>query len=183
MQCNQIDTEVTAIAPGDVDAIVRTLVDDCDSVADRIAREEWSRASSICCGACCEGGQASLVRALGEVPELPGRCAGAGDRCSTVPGRVSGSGSRLSACGGRRVVSAVPRVGACRAWVESAPKITRAWLLTNVVAGQVPESASDPTSPSRVKTKCSKGHVYDAANTYVDPSGRRRCRKCGCRND
>ena len=42
LQCNQIDTEVTAIAPGDVDAIVRTLVDDCDSVADRIAREEWS---------------------------------------------------------------------------------------------------------------------------------------------
>ncbi len=47
---------------------------------------------------------------------------------------------------------------------------------------QVPESAGDPTSPSRVKrAMCSKGHVYDAANTYVDSSGRRRCRKCGCK--
>jgi hypothetical protein len=30
-----------------------------------------------------------------------------------------------------------------------------------------------------VKTgKCSRGHVFDESNTYVAPSGKRRCRKC-----
>lgn len=28
------------------------------------------------------------------------------------------------------------------------------------------------------KKACPRGHVYDSANTYRDPSGRRRCRQC-----
>ena len=26
---------------------------------------------------------------------------------------------------------------------------------------------------------CSRGHTFDAANTYIDPNGRRICRACG----
>lgn len=28
------------------------------------------------------------------------------------------------------------------------------------------------------KTSCKRGHLFDEANTYVDPAGRRRCRIC-----
>lgn len=28
------------------------------------------------------------------------------------------------------------------------------------------------------KSSCKRGHPFDAANTYFDPSGRRRCRAC-----
>lgn len=28
------------------------------------------------------------------------------------------------------------------------------------------------------KTHCPRGHPYNEANTYIDPSGRRRCRTC-----
>jgi WhiB family redox-sensing transcriptional regulator len=133
-------------------------------------------------GRAVKGGQASLVRALGEVPELPGAlCRGRGSLFDGARPRERAADLAYRHAAAVGLCRRCPELGACRAWVESAPKITRAWLLTNVVAGQVPESASDPTSPSRVKTKCSKGHVYDAANTYVDPSGRRRCRKCGCK--
>jgi hypothetical protein len=30
------------------------------------------------------------------------------------------------------------------------------------------------------RTHCPQGHPYDEANTYVEPSGRRRCRICNC---
>jgi hypothetical protein len=34
------------------------------------------------------------------------------------------------------------------------------------------------------KTRCPRGHPYDEVNTYVDPSGARRCRVCArnCRS-
>nr|WP_240964350.1 HNH endonuclease signature motif containing protein [Streptomyces sp. C1-2] len=40
-----------------------------------------------------------------------------------------------------------------------------------------------PTSPDQVvprvrRDSCPNGHPYDAANTYVDPKGNRRCRSC-----
>ena len=28
------------------------------------------------------------------------------------------------------------------------------------------------------KTHCKRGHIFDAANTYVDPHGKRSCRPC-----
>ena len=31
---------------------------------------------------------------------------------------------------------------------------------------------------NRVKTHCLKGHAFDAANTYVTPTGARKCRTC-----
>lgn len=31
---------------------------------------------------------------------------------------------------------------------------------------------------NRRKTRCPKGHPYNAENTYVRPDGRRRCRQC-----
>ena len=31
------------------------------------------------------------------------------------------------------------------------------------------------------KTHCPRNHEYDADNTYIDPMGRRRCRKCKSR--
>ncbi len=31
----------------------------------------------------------------------------------------------------------------------------------------------------RRKTHCPQGHAYNLANTYVNPSGRRSCRRCG----
>jgi len=31
------------------------------------------------------------------------------------------------------------------------------------------------------KTHCPRSHEYDAKNTYVDPRGRRRCRRCQSR--
>ena len=33
-------------------------------------------------------------------------------------------------------------------------------------------------SANAAKTECPRGHAYDEANTYVDPSGSRRCRSC-----
>lgn len=30
----------------------------------------------------------------------------------------------------------------------------------------------------RARTRCPQGHVYDEANTYTDPRGRRSCRQC-----
>jgi hypothetical protein len=29
-----------------------------------------------------------------------------------------------------------------------------------------------------VKTECIRGHPFDAANTYIEPKGKRRCRTC-----
>lgn len=34
-------------------------------------------------------------------------------------------------------------------------------------------------NPELNKTHCPQGHPYDEKNTYVDPKGHRRCRKCG----
>jgi hypothetical protein len=41
-----------------------------------------------------------------------------------------------------------------------------------VLAGQ------GPCALNARKTACKRGHPFDGANTYVDPSGRRRCRTC-----
>lgn len=35
-----------------------------------------------------------------------------------------------------------------------------------------------PSAVNAVKTHCKYGHPFDAENTYVCPSGRRRCRTC-----
>lgn len=34
------------------------------------------------------------------------------------------------------------------------------------------------TARNAAKTHCSKGHPYDEANTWIDPTGRRKCRQC-----
>lgn len=39
-------------------------------------------------------------------------------------------------------------------------------------------SATETKRARRTKTACRHGHAYDAANTYLDPRGRRQCRKC-----
>jgi len=33
------------------------------------------------------------------------------------------------------------------------------------------------------KTHCPRGHPYDLFNTYIEPSGRRNCRRCNVLND
>jgi hypothetical protein len=40
------------------------------------------------------------------------------------------------------------------------------------------ENTTRQDHAERRKTHCPKGHPYDEANTYVDPSGARRCRAC-----
>jgi hypothetical protein len=38
--------------------------------------------------------------------------------------------------------------------------------------------SDDPAADDEGTTHCPAGHAYDAANTYVDPRGRRACRDC-----
>lgn len=38
--------------------------------------------------------------------------------------------------------------------------------------------AAGPRKPQKVATHCKRGHPYDEENTYVLPSGERRCREC-----
>lgn len=40
------------------------------------------------------------------------------------------------------------------------------------------ESQDRGASHNRRKTHCSKGHEFSEANTYLDPSGKRKCRAC-----
>ncbi|SHJ58468.1 NUMOD4 motif-containing protein [Nocardiopsis flavescens] len=42
----------------------------------------------------------------------------------------------------------------------------------------VRDSVRHGTHPEVRKTSCRRGHPFDTANTYVDPSGRRVCRAC-----
>lgn len=39
-------------------------------------------------------------------------------------------------------------------------------------------AGTGPCAENARKTSCKRGHPFDEANTYVDPSGRRRCRVC-----
>lgn len=42
-------------------------------------------------------------------------------------------------------------------------------------------SQTNPTAMNKRKTHCKHGHRFDDENTYVTPSGYRRCRKCHAR--
>lgn len=50
------------------------------------------------------------------------------------------------------------------------------WLGTK--ADNSRDMVSKGRHTSRQKTQCPAGHLYDAANTYVDPRGLRYCRAC-----
>jgi WhiB family transcriptional regulator, redox-sensing transcriptional regulator len=42
-----------------------------------------------------------------------------------------------------------------------------------------PQARRVPAShPQASKTRCKRGHLFDAANTYYTPDGHRRCRTC-----
>ena len=65
----------------------------------------------------------------------------------------------------------------CANWlarIASARREGRAADLEALLAGETPDRAH----PTRGLTHCPHGHPFDEANTYIDPKGGRRCRKC-----
>lgn len=61
----------------------------------------------------------------------------------------------------------------CRAWRDRQKTARKKGL-------PVPATPGDEIAPSlpRLKDECPNGHPYDEANTYVQASGKRRCRTC-----
>lgn len=50
--------------------------------------------------------------------------------------------------------------------------------LTARTRGEVILAGNGACAGNARKTSCKRGHVFDEANTYVDPAGRRRCLTC-----
>ncbi len=59
-------------------------------------------------------------------------------------------------------------------WCVNPAHLTPLTRGANVLCG------TGPTAVNARKTRCKRGHPFDDANTYYDPTGARRCRACAC---